>query len=44
MTDERTPGLAATTVPPPKIRDGISQIDPGTMVVVLGAHAVGTVP
>jgi hypothetical protein len=48
-TEDRTPGLDATTVPPPKSRDGTSQTEPywivpGTMVVVPGAHAVGTPP
>jgi hypothetical protein len=51
VTDERIPGLEATTVPPPppKIRVGTSQtdphwIEPGTTVVVPGAQADGAVP
>jgi hypothetical protein len=49
VTDERIPGLEATTVPPPKTRVGTSQTDPhwmepGATVAVPGAHADGTVP
>jgi hypothetical protein len=50
VTDERMPGLAATTVPPLRMRvGGTSQTDPtwtvpGRAVVVPGAHATGTPP
>jgi hypothetical protein len=49
VTDDLTPGLDATTVPPPTTCAGTSQTEPywtvpGTTVVVPGAHATGTVP
>jgi hypothetical protein len=51
VTDDRIPGLDATTVPPPPPKSCVgrsqSALDwavPGTMVVVPGAQATGTVP